>query len=327
MLRGTEKIKAEYINSFIDTLNISKIRYFILYSKESNVLNLNGGVYDAVREILGEDSYLPVDTDGCKLDNLLDEENIRDYKSKILDALFESSNFSKIIDDFNAFYENQKLSSRFIHKFSIKKSHLEDEARLIYWFWGHIKKEKQEFVHASPTILEKYKDIISYLSVIDHSPGFSIKEVEKIYLMYKNNLNKKTEAIKFLNKERKNNEFLELKSNFVLNELFKMELEQISDILHAFSNEINNSYYVCIAIFDLMHDNFLRENLIYRLSRKWSDKKHREKMKEKNIIKKQISLNKETSEKLLKIEDKYRCNSSETIARLIENEYHHLFDH
>ncbi len=50
-------------------------------------------------------------------------------------------------------------------------------------------------------------------------------------------------------------------------------------------------------------------------------------MKEKNIIKKQISLNKETSEKLLKIEDKYRCNSSETIARLIENEYHHLFDH
>ncbi|MCR9570927.1 hypothetical protein NB524_11290 [Vibrio alginolyticus] len=327
MLRGTEKIKAEHINSFIETLDISKIRYFILYSKQSNTLNLNGGAYNAVREILGEDSHLPADTDGSKLDNLLDEENIRDYKSKIFDALFESSNFSRIIDDFNAFYENQKLSSRFIHKFSIKKSHLEEEARLIYWLWGYIKKEKQEFVHASPTLLDKYKDIISYLSVIDHSPGFAINELEKIYLMYKNNLNEKTEAIKFLNKERKNNEFLELKSDFVLNEIFKMELEQISDILHVFSKEINNSYYVCIAIFDLMHDNFLRENLIYRLSRKWSDKKHREKMKEKNIIKKQISLNKETSEKLLKIEDKYRCNSSETIARLIENEYHHLFDH
>ncbi|EGR2744659.1 hypothetical protein DMW33_26330, partial [Vibrio parahaemolyticus] len=82
MLRGTEKIKAEHINSFIETLDISKIRYFILYSKQSNALNLNGGAYNAVREILGEDSHLPADTDGSKLDNLLDEENIRDYKSK-----------------------------------------------------------------------------------------------------------------------------------------------------------------------------------------------------------------------------------------------------
>ncbi|MDF4745285.1 hypothetical protein P3545_20340 [Vibrio parahaemolyticus] len=327
MLRGTEKIKAEHIRSFIETLNISKIRYFIFYSKENNCLNINGGVYNTIREILGEEQSLLLDTDGSKLDNLYDEGNINYYKSKIFDALFESSNFRKIIDDFNAFYENQKLSSRFIHKFSINKSHLEDESRLIYWLWGYIKKEKQEFIHTSPTLLDKYNDIIGYLSVIDHSPGFAIKEVDKIYLMYKNNLNEKTEAIKFLNKERKNNEFLELKSDFVLNELFKMELGQISDILQVFSNEINNSYYVCIAIFDLIHDNFLRENLIYRLSRKWSDKKHREKMKEKNIIKKQISLNKETSEKLLKIEDKYRCNSSETIARLIENEYHHLFDH
>ncbi|WP_348224474.1 hypothetical protein [Vibrio parahaemolyticus] len=326
MLRGTESIRAEHISSFIDTLNISKIRYFVLYSKESNALNLNGGVYNAIREILGEDPSLLLDTDGSKLGNLYDEGNIKDYKSKIFDALFESSNFRKIIDDFNAFYENQKLVSRFIHKFSINKSHLENEARLIYWLWGHIKKENQEFVHSSPTLLDKYNDIINHLSVIDHSPGFAAKEVEKIYLMYKNNLNTKTEATKFLNKERKNTEFLELKSNFVLNELFKMKLEQTSDILHIFSNEISNSYYVCMAIFDLIHDDFLRENLIYRLSRKWSDKKHREKMKERKIIKKQISLNKEISEKLLKIEEKFRCNSSETIAKLIENEYHHLFD-
>lgn len=321
MLRGIEKIKAEHISSFIDTLNISKIRYFVLYSKESNALNLNGGVYNTVREILGEDSYLPVDTDGSKLDNLLDEKNIRDYKSKIFDALLESSNFRKIINDFNAFHEDQKLITKFIHKFSIKEYHLEDKARLIYWLWGHIQKENQKLVHSSPKLLDKYNDIINYLSNIDHSPGFAKKEIEKIYLMYKNNLNTKTEVTKFLNKEKKDGDFLALKSDFFLNELLKIKLEQTSDILSIFSKEIDNSYYVCVAIFDLIQDNFLRENLLYRLSRKWSDKKHRDKMKKKNIIKKQISLNKEISEKLLKIEDKYRCNSSEMISKLIENEY------
>ncbi|MGU3812848.1 hypothetical protein [Vibrio diabolicus] len=326
MLRGKEKIKAKHINSFIDTLNISKIRYFALYSKENNFVNLNEKIYDVFCEIYDEDSSLP-DTDGDILDNIADEQNIEYYKSKIFDLLFKSSKSNKIIDDFNAFYDNQNLVSRFIHKFSIQESNLEDKARLIYWLWGHIKKENKKLAHTSPQLVDKYNDILNHLAKIDYSPVFATEKTENIYLMYKNNLNTKNEATKFLNKERKDKTFLELKSDFVLNELFKIKLEQTSEVLNIFSKETNNSYYVCVAIFDLIQDNFLRENLLYRLSRKWSDKKHREKMKAKNIIKKQISLNKDISEKLLKIEEKYRCNSSETIARLIESEYYHLFGH
>ncbi|MDS1791086.1 hypothetical protein [Vibrio parahaemolyticus] len=324
MLRGQNAIKYKYLNSFIDTLTMSKIRYLVLYSKESNVLSLNGSLYDDVRNIYGEDLPL-LGTDANHLDNLVDEEDIEYYKSKIYEALFKHSNVNKIIDDFNAFYEGKNLVSRFIHKFSIRESHLEENARLIYWLWGYIQKENKKIIHSSPQLLDKYNDIISHLSNIDYSPGHAVVEIENIYLMYKNNLDTKNEVTKFLNKEKCDINFLKLKSDFVLNKLFELDLEQTSDILRIFSKEIHSNYYVCVAMFDLIQDVFLRENLIYRLSRKWSDKKHREKMKEKNIIKKQISINKKTSNKLSKIEEYYRCNSSEAIARTIEKEYDQLF--
>lgn len=312
------------LNSFIDTLTISRIRYLVLYLEEINVLGLSGRISDIVREICENDLPLP-DTDGDYLDNIAEEQNIEDYKSEIFDILINHSNFNKIISDFKIFYKERNLVSIFIHKFSIKETHLEDNARLIYWLWGHIQKGKQKLRPSSPQLLDKYNDIINHLLSIDYSPNFAKKEVEDIYIMHKENLNQKNEEKKFLNKENISSNYLELKSDFVLYELFKMELEQTSDILDIFSKEINNSYYSCIAIFDLIEDKFLRENLIFKLSRRWSDRKHREKMKKKNIFKKQISLNKETLKKLSKIEEHYRCNSSEAIAKFIDNEYDKLF--
>ncbi|ELU8562338.1 hypothetical protein PO80_00035 [Vibrio parahaemolyticus] len=83
MLRDTENIRAEYIRSFIDALNIIKVRHFYFCSKQSDIPNINGGVYNAERDILGEDSHLTTDTEGCNLEKLLDDKNTLQTKNHL----------------------------------------------------------------------------------------------------------------------------------------------------------------------------------------------------------------------------------------------------
>ncbi|MGY6449915.1 hypothetical protein [Vibrio parahaemolyticus] len=321
----------EHLRSFTDNLTMSKIEYLTLFLKKHNLRIRNRkNILDEIDNNILDN--IETDTiESLEFDNLFEEHNILNNKIEDIYDLLKVDDNYKLIEPFQKFHDENKLSSQFNHKFSINIKNLESSQRLIYWYWGYIQIKSRKFRHSSPNLSDKYNDIIKYLNKTDKSPRRAKLKIEKIYSDYQRISKENFEMSNFLSKSKinkisKNTNELEYKSKFIFNEINKSKRDDIEHINNIFTYTVNDNYYsICIAIFDLIDNQYLRENLINKFSRKWSDHKHREKMKEKNITKKQISLNNETSTKLSKIEDHYICNSSDTITRLINQEYDRLF--
>ncbi|EGQ9522307.1 hypothetical protein F3W80_23970 [Vibrio parahaemolyticus] len=206
------------------------------------------------------------------------------------------------------------------------------DSRKINWLWGFIIYNRRDiernYLEGSKTdtsVFEilavdkesKYNQVINYIDKLNILPHNSIYFYNDLIKEW-NFISKDNSLKKFLERdqERLNEKSIELIKFMDKNLGLYPEIRIFQDI------ENTAPYETCLAVYDLINDEIIKENLLLKFSKSWSQYKYRT----KNSGKKQYTfiLPPDAKKKLDRIVDLSDKNIGDTLTDIIEKAYREL---
>jgi hypothetical protein len=206
------------------------------------------------------------------------------------------------------------------------------DIRKINWLWGfiiynyrYIEKEFLDDAKSETSVFEtlavdketKYNQVINYIDKLNITPHNSVNFYNDLIKEW-NFISKDDSLNKFLERDqdRLNEKSIELVKFISKNHRFYPEIRVFKNI------ENTHPYDTCLAVYDLINDEIIKENLLLKFSKAWSQYKYRT----KNSGKKQYTfiLPPDTKKKLDRIVDLSDKNIGDTLTDIIEKAYREL---
>ncbi|ENO2187205.1 hypothetical protein ACBA38_004266 [Vibrio alginolyticus] len=206
------------------------------------------------------------------------------------------------------------------------------DSRKINWLWGfiiyncrYIEKEFLDDAKSETSVFEtlavdketKYNQVINYIDKLNITPHNSVNFYNELIKEW-NFISKDDSLNKFLERDqdRLNEKSIELVK-------FISKSHRLYPEIRVFKNiENTHPYDTCLAVYDLINDEIIKENLLLKFSKAWSQYKYRT----KNSGKKQYTfiLPPDTKKKLDRIVDLSDKNIGDTLTDIIEKAYREL---
>ncbi|EHD6031473.1 hypothetical protein RCQ56_004316 [Vibrio parahaemolyticus] len=206
------------------------------------------------------------------------------------------------------------------------------DSRKINWLWGfiiyncrYIEKEFLDDAKSETSVFEtlavdketKYNQVINYIDKLNITPHNSVNFYNDLIKEW-NFISKDDSLNKFLERDqdRLNEKSIELVKFISKNHRLYPEIRVFKNI------ENTHPYDTCLAVYDLINDEIIKENLLLKFSKAWSQYKYRT----KNSGKKQYTfiLPPDTKKKLDRIVDLSDKNIGDTLTDIIEKAYREL---
>ncbi|MFH4608204.1 hypothetical protein [Vibrio alginolyticus] len=214
----------------------------------------------------------------------------------------------------------------------ITRSFDKKDSRKVNWLWGfisynfrYIEKEFLDNTKSNTSVFDalavdkesKYNQVINYIDKLNINPHDSMNFYNDLIKEW-NFIIKDNSLKNFLEKDqdRLNEKSIELVKFISKNHRLYPEIRVFKNI------ENTHPYDTCLAVYDLINDEIIKENLLLKFSKAWSQYKYRT----KNSGKKQYTfiLPPDTKKKLDRIVDLSDKNIGDTLTDIIEKAYREL---